>query len=124
MKLGAFSVSLSVKDIEESKSFYEKLGFKEVAGDIKQNWLIMKNENVVIGLFQGVFQNKFMLTFNPMWSQEGVLDENGTDIRKIQSELKSRGILIEHEVDENTIGPAYFKIYDPDGNEILFDQHV
>ncbi|MEH7085833.1 VOC family protein [Neobacillus drentensis] len=122
MKLGAFSVSLNVKDIHLSKSFYEKLGFQAFGGDITQNWLIMKNENCVIGLFQGMFE-KNILTFNPGWNQNAENLETFTDIRDIQKQLKSEGIKLLTEADEATNGPAHLIIEDPDGNQILLDQH-
>ncbi len=123
MKLGAFSVSLSVKDIHVSKAFYENLGFSTFHGDINQNWLIMKNEQVVIGLFQGMFEGN-LLTFNPGWSQDAQPLESFTDIRDIQKELKSKNFEFSSQADENTSGPASFVITDPDGNVILMDQHV
>jgi len=122
MKLGAFSVSLNVKDIHLSKSFYEKLGFQAFGGDISQNWLIMKNENCVIGLFQGMFE-KNILTFNPGWNQNAENLETFTDIRDIQKQLKAEGIKMLTEADEATDGPAHLVIEDPDGNQILLDQH-
>ncbi|HAY35339.1 MAG TPA: VOC family protein [Ignavibacteria bacterium] len=122
MKLGAFSVSLAVKDIKASKRFYEDLGFAVYAGDIDQNWLIMKNEQTVIGLFQGMFEDN-LLTFNPGWNQDAVEIDPFNDIREIQKELKSKGVKFDNEADENTCGPASFMIKDPDGNIILFDQH-
>ncbi|OCA81692.1 glyoxalase [Bacillus sp. FJAT-27225] len=122
MKLGAFSVSLNVKDIQASKAFYEKLGFESFGGDITQNWLIMKNENCIIGLFQGMFE-KNILTFNPGWDQNARNLESFTDIREIQKQLKAEGINIRSEADETTTGPAHFFIEDPDGNQILVDQH-
>ncbi|MCM3118256.1 VOC family protein [Neobacillus sp. MER 74] len=122
MKLGAFSVSLNVKDIHLSKSFYEKLGFQAFGGDITQNWLIMKNENCVIGLFQGMFE-KNILTFNPGWNQNAENLETFTDIRDIQKKLKSEGIKFLSEADEGSVGPAHMIIEDPDGNQILLDQH-
>ncbi|NRG43208.1 VOC family protein [Bacillus sp. CRN 9] len=122
MKLGAFSVSLSVKDINISKSFYENLGFQVLGGDITQNWLIMKNESCVIGLFQGMF-DKNILTFNPGWNQNAENLDSFTDIRVIQQQLKAKGIKILSEADETSEGPASFTIEDPDGNPILFDQH-
>lgn len=122
MKLGAFSISLSVKDIKASKQFYENLGFTVLAGDIDKNYLIMKNENSLIGLFQGMFENN-ILTFNPGWDENGNNIENFNDIREIQSRLKSKGIKIDREIDPNTSGPASLTISDPDGNMILFDQH-
>ncbi|MBN1409467.1 MAG: VOC family protein [Spirochaetales bacterium] len=123
MELGAFSVSLSVKNIEASKGFYEKLGFEAFAGDIKQNWLIMKNNEHVIGLFQGMFE-KNMLTFNPGWNQNTEKLKSFTDIRKLQREFKNRGLILDTEADDQTGGPANFTLSDPDGNQILFDQHV
>jgi catechol 2,3-dioxygenase-like lactoylglutathione lyase family enzyme len=123
MKLGAFSASLSVKDIHMSKQFYEKLGFSVYAGQIEKNYLIMKNGNALIGLFQGMFENN-ILTFNPGWDENANKVEPFDDIRTIQKELKSSGIKLENEVDENTTGPASFALFDPDGNTILIDQHV
>ncbi len=123
MKLGAFSVSLAVKDIETSKLFYEKLGFTVFAGDQSQNWLIMKNGDHAIGLFQGMFDNN-LLTFNPGWSQEAQPLGEFTDVRELQRQLKDRGINMIVEADESSIGPASFMIVDPDGNTILVDQHV
>ena len=123
MKLGAFSVSLSVKDIHTSKSFYENLGFQVFGGDITQNWLIMKNESCVIGLFQGMFE-KNMLTFNPGWNQNADNLDSFTDIRELQKQLKANGITMLTEADESSVGPASFTIEDPDGNPILVDQHV
>jgi catechol 2,3-dioxygenase-like lactoylglutathione lyase family enzyme len=123
MKLGAFSASLSVKDIKVSKQFYEKLGFSVYAGQIEKNYLIMKNGNALIGLFQGMFENN-ILTFNPGWDENANKVEPFDDIRTIQKELKSSGIKLENEVDENTTGPASFALFDPDGNTILIDQHV
>lgn len=123
MELGTFSVSLNVKDLETSKSFYEKLGFQVFGGDAAQNWLIMKNGDHVIGLFQGMFE-KNILTFNPGWDKNGNTLDSFTDVRDIQGELKARGIKLEYEADESTTGPASFTILDPDGNPILVDQHV
>ncbi|HNS12717.1 MAG TPA: VOC family protein [Bacteroidia bacterium] len=123
MKLGAFSVSLAVKDINTSKKFYETLGFTEFGGDIKQNWLILKNESTVIGLFQGMFENNIM-TFNPGWDSNAQKLVSFTDIREIQKELKSKGMKLLSEADESTKGPANIMISDPDGNIILLDQHV
>lgn len=122
MNLGAFSVSLNVKDIHISKSFYENLGFHVLGGDITQNWLIMKNENCVIGLFQGMFE-KNILTFNPGWNENGGNLESFTDIRELQKQLKAKGFNIQTEADESSEGPAYFTLEDPDGNQILVDQH-
>ena len=123
MKLGAFSVSLSVKDIKISKLFYENLGFIVFGGNINQNWLIMKNENAIIGLFQGMFE-KNILTFNPGWDQNAGKLESFTDVRQIQQELKTKGLKLDTEADENSSGPASFIITDPDGNAILLDQHI
>lgn len=123
MKLGAFSVSLAVKDIHTSKAFYENLGFSEFHGDINQNWLIMKNDQIVIGLFQGMFEDN-ILTFNPGWSQDAQPLESFTDVREIQKELKGKNFEFATEADESTSGPASFVIKDPDGNVILIDQHV
>lgn len=122
MKLGAFSVSLNVKDIHISKSFYENLGFQVLGGDISQNWLIMKNENCIIGLFQGMF-DKNILTFNPGWNENAENLDSFTDIRLLQKHLKEKGIKILSEADESSKGPAFFTIEDPDGNQILVDQH-
>ena len=123
MELGAFSVSLTVKDLEASKSFYEKLGFQVFAGDAAQNWLIMKNGDHIIGLFQGMFE-KNILTFNPGWDQNGNTLDSFTDVRDLQRELKVQGLTLESEADESTTGPASFIVTDPDGNPILIDQHV
>jgi len=123
MKLGAFSASLSVKDIKASKQFYETLGFTVYAGQLEKNYLIMKNGNALIGLFQGMFENN-ILTFNPGWDENANKVEPFDDIRTIQKHLKSRGIKLESEVDESSSGPASFMVYDPDGNAILLDQHV
>jgi lactoylglutathione lyase len=122
MKLGAFSVSLNVKDIHASKAFYENLGFQALGGDITQNWLILKNENCIIGLFHGMFE-KNILTFNPGWNENAVNLEEFTDIRELQKQLKEKGIKLQTEADETTEGPAHFTLEDPDGNPILFDQH-
>ena len=123
MKLGVFSVSLTVKDINKSKKFYENLGFQVFGGDITQNWLIMKNKSCVIGLFQEMFE-KNMLTFNPGWNENAENLESFTDIRDLQKQLKAKGIKMLTEVDESSVGPANFTIEDPDGNPILVDQHV
>ena len=123
MELGAFSVSLTVKDIDASKSFYEKLGFQVYHGDAAQNWLILKNGDHIIGLFQDMFE-KNILTFNPGWDQDANELETYTDIRELQKHLKAQGIEIPGEIEEATTGPASFMIFDPDGNPILFDQHV
>jgi lactoylglutathione lyase len=123
MDLGTFSVSLAVKDIEASKQFYEKLGFTIFLGDQSRNWLIMKNGGHVIGLFQGMF-DKNILTFNPGWNSEAQLVDGFTDVRELQRLLKARGVSLITEADERSTGPASFTIADPDGNLILFDQHV
>lgn len=122
MKLGAFSISLSVKDINASKQFYENLGFTVLAGSLERNYLIMKNEQSLIGLFQGMFKNN-ILTFNPGWDENGQNIAAFDDVRDIQRQLKEKGIAIEPEVDEQTSGPAGFMITDPDGNVVLIDQH-
>ena len=123
MKLGAFSMSLSVKDIKASKLFYETLGFNVFAGDLTKNYLIMKNGNALIGVFQGMFPNN-ILTFNPGWDENAQLIESFDDVRVIQQQLKEKGIKFESEADANTSGPASFVVVDPDGNAVLFDQHV
>ena len=123
MKLGAFSVSLTVKDIHKSKSFYEDLGFQVFGGDIAQNWLIMKNESCIIGLFQGMFE-KNILTFNPGWDENAKNLDSYTDIRDLQERLKAKGIKMLTEADVSSAGPASFTIEDPDGNPILVDQHI
>ncbi|MBL8206408.1 MAG: VOC family protein [Blastocatellia bacterium] len=123
MELGAFSVSLAVKDIEASKQFYEKLGFTVFHGDQAQNWLILKNGDTVIGLFQGMFENN-ILTFNPGWNQNAETLPEFTDVRELQRQLKANGVTMMTEADESTTGPASFMIADPDGNTILVDQHV
>jgi catechol 2,3-dioxygenase-like lactoylglutathione lyase family enzyme len=123
MKLGAFSISLAVKDLKASKIFYETLGFKEFAGDLDKNYLIMKNESSLVGLFQGMFENN-ILTFNPGWDQDANTLKNFDDVRQIQKYLKSKNITLEHEADETATGPASFVVLDPDGNAILIDQHV
>ena len=123
MKLGAFSISLTVKDINASKQFYEQLGFNVFAGSLQQNYLIMKNGNALIGLFQGMFE-KNILTFNPGWDENANKVENFDDVRDIQRRLKSKGIKLENEVDENTSGPGSLIVLDPDGNPVLVDQHI
>jgi len=123
MKLGTFSTSLAVKDIHASKAFYEHLGFAVFAGDIEKNYLIMKNEKTVIGLFQGMFENN-ILTFNPGWDENVNTLDSYDDVREIQKHLKSKGIKLETEADESTTGPASFMVMDPDGNTILIDQHI
>ncbi|WP_041632875.1 VOC family protein [Maribacter sp. HTCC2170] len=123
MKLGAFSVSLSVKDLEASKQFYENLGFSVFAGQMESNYLIMQNGSTNIGLFQGMFENN-ILTFNPGWDHNANKLDSFTDVRDIQKSLKQNGIDLMGEVDESTNGPASFMFMDPDGNVILIDQHV
>jgi lactoylglutathione lyase len=123
MDLGAFSVSLTVKDIEVSKRFYEMLGFKTFMGDQSQNWLILKNGDTVIGLFQGMFE-KNILTFNPGWSGDAQPLSDFTDVRELQRQLKASGLIFMSEADDNSTGPASFMVLDPDGNTILVDQHV
>lgn len=123
MKLGAFSISLSVKDLTVSRAFYEKLGFGAFAGDADQGWLILKNGTCVIGLFQGMFE-KNMLTFNPGWDENAQELASFTDVRDLQKQLKAEGLNFVSEADESSSGPASFIILDPDGNPVLVDQHV
>lgn len=120
--LGAFSVSLNVKDIKKSVEFYEKLGFTYKGGNIEQNWVVLKNGTAVIGLFQGMF-DKNMLTFNPGWNQQAQNLQEFKDVRDIQKSLKNSGITLDKEADEKTKGPEYIMLKDPDGNPILLDQH-
>ncbi|MGP3684025.1 VOC family protein [Streptomyces sp. IBSNAI002] len=122
MDLGAFSVSLTVQDLEASREFYEKLGFRPFGGNPAENWLIMKSGDHVIGLFQGMFE-KNMLTFNPGWDSDAEALDSFTDIRELQRELKARGVPFVTEADESGSGPGSFVLADPDGNPILFDQH-
>ncbi len=123
MKLGAFSVSLSVKDLNTSRAFYAKLGFTQLAGSMEKNYLIMKNEDSLIGLFQGMFEGN-ILTFNPGWDTSGLDIEDFDDIRKIQASLKASGVTLISEADPETSGPASMMLTDPDGNMILIDQHI
>ena len=123
MELGAFSVSLTVKDLEASRRFYETLGFLPFAGDQAQGWLILRNGAHVIGLFQGMFERN-MLTFNPGWDQNAQPVGAFTDVRELQRRLKAQGVTLMSEADESTTGPASFVVVDPDGNPILVDQHV
>ena len=123
MKLGAFSISLRVKDIKASKQFYEQLGFSVFAGDMEKNYLIMKNEDSLIGLFQGMFENN-ILTFNPGWDANAQKLEHFDDVRDIQKRLKENKVSLESEADPTTTGPASITLLDPDGNTILIDQHV
>ncbi len=122
MKLGAFSISLSVKDINASKEFYEKMGFRVFAGGVEKRYLIMKNENALIGLFQGMFQGN-ILTFNPGWDENAQNLDQFDDVREIQRQLKEQGITLMTQADEATTGPASLMLTDPDGNLILVDQH-
>ena len=123
MELGNFSISLAVKDIAASKSFYEKFGFTVFMGNAAQNWLIMKNGDRVIGLFQGMFEKNIM-TFNPGWDSNANKLESFTDVRELQRQLKASGVQLQTEADESTTGPASFVVVDPDGNPIFIDQHV
>ena len=123
MNLGTLSLSLAVKEIEVSRAFYEKLGFITVGGDASQNWLIIRNNQHTIGLFQGMFE-KNVITFNPGWDAQCEPLESFTDIREIQKRLKASGVDLLEEVDESTTGPASCMLFDPDGNPILIDQHI
>ncbi len=123
MELGAFSISLAVKDLEASRSFYEKLGFEVVGGDASQNWLILRNGDHTIGLFHGMFEQN-ILTFNPGWDKFAQPLDSYTDVRELQRHLKDNGVVLQTEADENGSGPASFVAVDPDGNPILVDQHV
>jgi lactoylglutathione lyase len=123
MDLGAFSVSLAVKDIHASKEFYEKLGFIQRSGDISQNWVVLKNGIVVIGLFQGMF-DKNIMTFSPGWDQDAKELKEYADVRDIQKEFKKQGVKLSREASEETSGPEHFILEDPDGNKIMFDQYV
>ena len=123
MELGAFSVSLAVKDIQASKAFYEKLGFEVTGGDITQNWLVLRNGTSTIGLFQGMFESN-ILTFNPGWGAQRNALEGFDDVRAIQAQLKTAGVDLITEADPTSTGPAHITLADPDGNTILVDQHV
>lgn len=123
MRLGNFSVSLAVKDLGASRAFYEKLGFKVVAGDAAQNWLILQNDGSTVGLFQGMFE-KNLLTFNPGWDRTQATLPDFDDVRALQREFKRRGLALAVEADEASTGPASLMLVDPDGNQILVDQHV
>ncbi|HQR72729.1 MAG TPA: VOC family protein [Burkholderiaceae bacterium] len=123
MQLGAFSISLAVKDIAASRAFYEKLGFTVFGGNQEQRWLIMKSGTTLVGLFQGMFERN-MLTFNPGWNSEAQTLPEYDDVRTIQKSLKSQGVRLDQEADEATAGPAHISLTDPDGNPILIDQHV
>lgn len=122
MELGAFSISLKVKDIKKSVEFYEKLGFTYKAGNIDQNWIVLKNGSTVIGLFQGYIEAN-TLTFNPGWDQSASEVNPFTDVREIQKKLKEKGVKVDREANETTKGPEYIVLTDPDGNSILIDQH-
>lgn len=123
MKLGAFSISLTVKDIAASRAFYEKLGFSVVGGNQVENWLILRNDQATIGLFQGMFDRN-TLTFNPGWGSQSETLEEFEDVREIQKQLKANGVSLAESADESTTGPAYITMLDPDGNPVLIDQHV
>ena len=123
MELGAFSVSLSVKDLASSREFYEKLGFQPMGGDPDQNWQILRNGNVTIGLFHGMFEGN-ILTFNPGWDSQARPVDDFTDVRELQRRLKAQGLEMTAEADESGSGPASFVVVDPDGNAILVDQHL
>ena len=123
MELGNFSISLAVKDLEASRRFYEKFGFTVFGGDAAQHWLILKNGDAIIGLFQGMFE-KNILTFNPGWDSSAHKLDTFTDVRELQRQLKAQGVELQSEADERTTGPASFVAVDPDGNPILVDQHV
>ena len=123
MQLGAFSVSLAVKDLAASRAFYEALGFRQVGGEPEQNWLILRNGRITIGLFQGMFERN-MMTFNPGWNWEAQPVEEYTDVRELQRRLKEAGLQPTVEADESSSGPAHLMLIDPDGNPILLDQHV
>ncbi len=122
MKLGAFSMSLAVKDIHQSKAFYEKLGFEYKGGNIDENWVVLKNGSAVIGLFQGMFEDN-IITFNPGWDENGQNIDDFDDVRMIQQQLQNAGISLSKKADETTQGPEYISLSDPDGNVILIDQH-
>lgn len=122
MNLGAFSISLNVRDLEASRTFYAALGFEPIGGDAAQKWLILRNGDHVIGLFQGFFERN-ILTFNPGWNQQGAEVPNFTDVRVLQAELKQRGLSLTQEADSSTKGPASVMLTDPDGNPVLIDQH-
>jgi len=122
MNLGAFSISLAVKDLAASRAFYEKLGFEKAGGDQSQNWLVMRNAGHTIGLFQGMFDRN-ILTFNPGWGKDAQAIDPFTDVREIQRELKARGIELTKEADTDSSGPEHITLIDPDGNPVLIDQH-
>lgn len=122
MNLGAFCISLAVKDIAASRAFYEKLGFEVSGGNQEQNWLVLRNGGHTMGLFQGMFERN-LLTFNPGWNQQAEAVDPFTDVREIQRELKARGVALTREADEETSGPEHITLVDPDGNPVLIDQH-
>ncbi len=122
MQLGVFSISLAVKDIKASRDFYEKLGFQSFGGDIAHNWVILKNGDHIIGLFQGMF-DKNILTFNPGWDSNAQNLPSFTDVRELQKQLREKGMTFQSQADESTTGPASFVVVDPDGNPVLVDQH-
>jgi len=123
MELGAFSISLTVKDLQASREFYEKLGFQVRGGNADENWLVLRNGNCIIGLFHGMF-DKNMLTFNPGWDVDKNTLDRFSDVRELQRQLKAQGVTLSPEADESATGPGYFMTADPDGNPILVDQHV
>jgi lactoylglutathione lyase len=122
MDLGAFSISLAVKDLAASQAFYERLGFTPFHGDAAQNWLVLRNGETVIGLFQGMFEHN-ILTFNPGWDQAAQPRDPFTDVRELQRRLREAGVTFDQEADESSTGPASFILTDPDGNQIFVDQH-
>ena len=123
MPLGAFSVSLSVKDLAASRTFYEKLGFRATFGEPEQGWQIMRNGSTTIGLFGDMFERN-ILTFNPGWDDHAQPLDDYTDVRELQRRLEAEGMAFESMADASTTGPASFLILDPDGNPILVDQHI
>ena len=122
MNLGTFSISLAVNDLAASRDFYTRLGFEKVGGD-GEHWLILRNGDTTLGLFQGMFENN-LLTFNPGWGLQGESLDEYDDVRAIQRHLKAAGLTLASEADETTTGPASLTLIDPDGNPILIDQHV
>ena len=122
MELGAFSVSLAVGDLAASREFYERLGFEAFMGEAEQGWLMLRNGDHVIGLFQGMFERN-LITFNPGWNQQAQETGSFTDVRELQRRLREAGVEFASEVDESGSGPGSFIVVDPDGNPILVDQH-